>query len=110
MVRAEAKLNVSLVVSVKHVLQNMYRLHAIILSRSPFLAHLMSTSPQSGGQRTIYVHLEHEPEVTHEVSQFPTRVHFQLNLVLRVAIGICNRRVPSFLRAHRIVLDKKKTL
>ena len=55
-------------VSVKHVLQNMYRLHAIILSRSPFLAHLMSTSPQSGGQRTIYVHLEQEPEVTHEVS------------------------------------------
>ncbi|KIP07968.1 hypothetical protein PHLGIDRAFT_127315 [Phlebiopsis gigantea 11061_1 CR5-6] len=52
--------------TVLHVLQNMYRLHAIILSRSPFLAHLMSTSPQSGGQRTIYVHLEHEPEVTHE--------------------------------------------
>lgn len=46
----------------------MYRLHAIILSRSPFLAHLMSTSPQTGGQRTIYVHLEQEPEVTHEVS------------------------------------------
>lgn len=52
--------------TVLHVLQNMYRLHAIILSRSPFLAHLMSTSPQTGGQRTIYVHLEHEPEVTHE--------------------------------------------
>lgn len=72
MVRAEeVKLTVlSLSVFVKHVLQNMYRLHAIILSRSPFLAHLMSTSPQSGGQRTIYVHLEHEPEVTHEVSPF----------------------------------------
>ena len=52
----------------KHVHQNSYRLHAIILSRSPFLAHLMSTSPQSGGQRNIYVHLEHEPEVTQEVS------------------------------------------
>ncbi|GJE98129.1 BTB/POZ domain-containing protein [Phanerochaete sordida] len=52
--------------TVLHVLQNMYRLHAIILSRSPFLAHLMSTSPQTGGQRTIYVHLEQEPEVTHE--------------------------------------------
>lgn len=52
--------------TVLHVLQNMYRLHAIILSRSPFLAHLMSTSPQTGGQRTIFVHLEHEPEVTHE--------------------------------------------
>lgn len=54
--------------SLQHVLQNVYRLHAIILSRSPFLAHLMSTSPQTGGQRTIYVHLEQEPEVTHEVS------------------------------------------
>ncbi|KAJ7632475.1 hypothetical protein FB45DRAFT_912536 [Roridomyces roridus] len=43
-----------------------YRLHAIILSRSPFLAHLMSTSPQGNGQRVIYVHLEREPEVTHE--------------------------------------------
>jgi len=52
--------------TVLHVLQNVYRLHAIILSRSPFLAHLMSTSPQTGGQRTIYVHLEQEPEVTHE--------------------------------------------
>lgn len=28
----------------------------------------MSTSPQGAGQRTIVVHLEHEPEVTHEVS------------------------------------------
>ncbi|KAI0086624.1 hypothetical protein BDY19DRAFT_894521, partial [Irpex rosettiformis] len=54
--------------TVLHVLQNMYRLHAIILSRSPFLAHLMSTSPQTGGQRTIYVHLEQEPEITHEVT------------------------------------------
>ncbi|KAF9477378.1 hypothetical protein BDN70DRAFT_114014 [Pholiota conissans] len=39
---------------------------AIILSRSPFLAHLMSTSPQTSGQRVIYVHLDQEPEVTHE--------------------------------------------
>jgi hypothetical protein len=54
--------------TILHVHQNSYRLHAIILSRSPFLAHLMSTSPQSqsGGQRIIYVHLEHEPEVTQE--------------------------------------------
>jgi len=52
--------------TILHVHQNSYRLHAIILSRSPFLAHLMSTSPQSGGQRSIYVHLEHEPEVTQE--------------------------------------------
>jgi hypothetical protein len=51
----------------QHVHQNKYRLHAIILSRSPFLAHLMSTSPQPGGQRAIYVPLEQEPEVTEEV-------------------------------------------
>ncbi|KAJ6546533.1 hypothetical protein DFH09DRAFT_1171287 [Mycena vulgaris] len=43
-----------------------YRLHAIILSRSPFLAHLMSTSPQGNAQRVIYVHLERDPEVTQE--------------------------------------------
>ncbi|KAI0060806.1 hypothetical protein BV25DRAFT_1917365 [Artomyces pyxidatus] len=49
-----------------HVHQNSYRLHAIVLSRSPYLVHLMSTSPQSSGQRVIYVPLEHEPEVTQE--------------------------------------------
>jgi len=27
----------------------------------------MSTSPPTGGQRVIYVQLDHEPEVTHEV-------------------------------------------
>ena len=52
--------------TILHVHQNVYRLHAIILSRSPLLAHLMSTSPQSGGQRVIYVNLDQEPEVTHE--------------------------------------------
>ncbi|KAI0318347.1 hypothetical protein OF83DRAFT_34057 [Amylostereum chailletii] len=50
-----------------HVHQNSYRLHAIILSRSPYLVHLMSTSPPSGsGQRVIHVDLEQEPEVTRE--------------------------------------------
>jgi len=52
--------------TILHVHQNVYRLHAIILSRSPFLAHLMSTSPQASGQRVIYVHLDQEPEVTEE--------------------------------------------
>jgi len=47
--------------------QNVYRLHAIILSRSPYLAHLMSTSPQTSGQRVIYVRAEEEPEVDQEV-------------------------------------------
>ncbi|KDQ59503.1 hypothetical protein JAAARDRAFT_33073 [Jaapia argillacea MUCL 33604] len=49
-----------------HVLGSVYRLHAIILSRSPYLAHLMSTSPQTSGQRAIFIHLEHEPEVTQD--------------------------------------------
>ncbi|KAF5386844.1 hypothetical protein D9615_001880 [Tricholomella constricta] len=52
--------------TILHVHQNVYRLHAIILSRSPFLAHLMSTSPQATGQRVIYVHLDQEPEVSEE--------------------------------------------
>ncbi|RXW20995.1 hypothetical protein EST38_g4866 [Candolleomyces aberdarensis] len=49
-----------------HVHGNIYRLHAVMLSRSPYLAHLMSTSPQTTGQRVIYVNLEQEPEVTKE--------------------------------------------
>ncbi|KAI0637374.1 hypothetical protein C8Q77DRAFT_1097237 [Trametes polyzona] len=49
-----------------HVRSTVYRLHALILSRSPYLAHLMSTSPQTGSQHIIYVNLEHEPEVTDE--------------------------------------------
>ncbi|PPQ73896.1 hypothetical protein CVT26_011728 [Gymnopilus dilepis] len=52
--------------TILHVHQHGYRLHAIILSRSPFLAHLMSTSPQTNGPRVIYVNLEREPEVTQE--------------------------------------------
>ncbi|KAA1471324.1 hypothetical protein DENSPDRAFT_776136 [Dentipellis sp. KUC8613] len=52
--------------TILHVHQNSYRLHALILSRSPYLVHLMSTSPQTGGQRIIYVDLEREPEVTQE--------------------------------------------
>ncbi|KAK0210575.1 hypothetical protein DFS33DRAFT_1251154 [Desarmillaria ectypa] len=52
--------------TILQVQQSSYRLHAIILSRSPFLAHLMSTSPQGGGQRVIFVPLEQEPEVTQE--------------------------------------------
>ncbi|KAF8631430.1 hypothetical protein AX17_005107 [Amanita inopinata Kibby_2008] len=52
--------------TILHVHQNVYRLHAIILSRSPYLAHLMSTSPQTSGQRVIYVHLDDEPEVTQQ--------------------------------------------
>jgi len=50
--------------TILHFHQNAFRLHAIILSRSPFLAHLMSTSPQTGSQRVIYVDLEQEPEIT----------------------------------------------
>ncbi|KAK7014988.1 BTB domain-containing protein [Favolaschia claudopus] len=46
-----------------------YRLHAIILSRSPFLAHLMSTSPPGNGT-VFHLNLERDPEVTHEVIPF----------------------------------------
>ncbi|THU90681.1 hypothetical protein K435DRAFT_841334 [Dendrothele bispora CBS 962.96] len=49
-----------------HVHQNVYRLHALILSRSPFLVHLMSTSPQVNGLKTIDVQLDREPEITLE--------------------------------------------
>ncbi|KAF5365691.1 hypothetical protein D9758_003274 [Tetrapyrgos nigripes] len=49
-----------------HVHQNVYRLHAIILSRSPFLVHLMSTSPQVNGLKAIYVALDREPDITLE--------------------------------------------
>ncbi|KAH9926115.1 uncharacterized protein B0H18DRAFT_1211137 [Fomitopsis serialis] len=49
-----------------HVHQHAYRLHALIISRSPFLAHLMSTTPQPTGQCNIYLNLEQEPEVTTE--------------------------------------------
>ncbi|KZT11631.1 uncharacterized protein LAESUDRAFT_809521 [Laetiporus sulphureus 93-53] len=52
--------------TILHVEPSVYRLHAIILSRSPFLAHLMSTTPQTTSQCNIYVHLEHEPEITQE--------------------------------------------
>ncbi|EIM90369.1 uncharacterized protein STEHIDRAFT_166567 [Stereum hirsutum FP-91666 SS1] len=52
--------------TILHVQQQSYRLHALILSRSPYLVHLMSTSPQSGSMRVIYVDLEHDPEVTQE--------------------------------------------
>ncbi|PAV24328.1 btb poz domain btb2 [Pyrrhoderma noxium] len=47
-----------------HARQNRYQLHAIILSRSPYLAHLISTTPNTGGYKTIYVPLESFPEVT----------------------------------------------
>lgn len=49
-----------------HVHQSAYRLHAVVLSRSPYLVHSMSTSPQTTGQRVIYVNLDQEPEVTQE--------------------------------------------
>lgn len=47
-----------------HAHQITYRLHAIILSRSPYLAHLMSTSPEPGGLRTVYVPMEQFPEIS----------------------------------------------
>ncbi|KAL0071467.1 hypothetical protein AAF712_001324 [Marasmius tenuissimus] len=55
--------------TILHVQQHVYRLHAIILSRSPFLVQLMSTSPQVVGPlapRALYVSIEHETEITQE--------------------------------------------
>jgi hypothetical protein len=51
----------------QHVHGSTYQLHAIIVSRSPYLLHLMSTSPSVNGQRVVYVDLEDNPEVTQEV-------------------------------------------
>jgi hypothetical protein len=90
----------------KHVHQNSYRLHAIILSRSPFLAHLMSTSPQSGGQRSIYVHLEHEPEVTQEVSINFSGLASLLRVQARVIFGL-NRTTKRI--CHIILRDHVAT-
>lgn len=52
----------------QHAHGHRYQLHAIILSRSPYLAHLISASPKSGGMHSIYVPLEPYPEITDQVS------------------------------------------
>lgn len=74
----------------QHVYHSTYRLHAIILSRSPYLVHLMSTSPQTGGVRTIYVQVEQEPEITQEV-RLPISAYSSL---LKPAIIIISRVLP----------------
>lgn len=45
-----------------HVHNRQYRLHALILSRSPYLAHLLATSQNN----VIYIRLEDEPHITEE--------------------------------------------
>ncbi|KAJ1310339.1 hypothetical protein OPQ81_007078 [Rhizoctonia solani] len=45
-----------------HVHNRQYRLHALILSRSPYLAHLLATSQNN----VIYIPLENEPYITEE--------------------------------------------
>ncbi|KAF8710745.1 btb poz protein, partial [Rhizoctonia solani] len=47
-----------------HVHNRQYRLHALILSRSPYLAHMLATSQNN----VIYVPLEGEPHITEEAS------------------------------------------
>src|SRR5262249_53072456 len=77
-----------------------------------YLVHLMSTSPQTGGQRTIYVQLEHEPEVTQEVDRF-LRTPFcliinSLSTMQGFAIGAHSlylRTASFFLTRHRQRLD-----
>jgi len=46
-----------------HIGSAVYRLHALILSRSPFLVHLMSTSPYKD---MIYVPMDQYPDITPE--------------------------------------------
>jgi len=45
-----------------HVHNRQYRLHALMLSRSPYLAHLLATSQNN----VIYIRLEDEPHITEE--------------------------------------------
>ena len=68
-----------------HVHQNMYRLHSIILSRSPYLAHLMSTM-QPNVQRAIYVPLDHDREVTPDVRTFSTAEAYVLMVASRALL------------------------
>lgn len=51
----------------------------------------MSTSPQSGGQRVIYVHLEQEPEVTAEVCVFDNSSLSVTELIVpsQFGLGFC---------------------
>jgi hypothetical protein len=65
----------SVLTSRQHVHGRQYRLHAILLSRSPYLAHLMSTSPTNASTRNIYVPIEDEVEVTEEVSVLGSARH-----------------------------------
>jgi hypothetical protein len=52
--------------TVMHAHQYTYRLHAILLARSPYLHHLLTANAFNGGERAIYVPLEREPEITPE--------------------------------------------
>ncbi|QRW27307.1 hypothetical protein RhiXN_01902 [Rhizoctonia solani] len=52
-----------------HVHNRQYRLHALILSRSPYLAHMLATSQNN----VIYVPLEGEPHITEEASRQDSR-------------------------------------
>ncbi|KAL5529114.1 hypothetical protein ACEPAG_5088 [Sanghuangporus baumii] len=47
-----------------HVHGHRYQLHALVLSRSPYLAHLIAATPKAGGMHSIYVPLESYPEIT----------------------------------------------
>lgn len=51
----------------KHAHGHRYQLHALVLSRSPYLAHLIASTPKTGGLHSIYVPLESYPEITDQV-------------------------------------------
>ncbi|KAG8961654.1 hypothetical protein FRC03_005111 [Tulasnella sp. 419] len=66
-----------------HVLNRHYRLHAIILSRSPYLAHLINTT----NTNTLFIPLEHEPLITEE--GFAVALGY---LYSSVSMSLINRR------------------
>ncbi|KIY51007.1 hypothetical protein FISHEDRAFT_38620, partial [Fistulina hepatica ATCC 64428] len=53
--------------TILHIRDHVFRLHAIIISRSPYLVHVMAASPQSG-VREIHLDIEAFPEVTLDVT------------------------------------------
>jgi hypothetical protein len=75
---------VRILILLQHVHQNTYRLHAILLSRSPYLAQILQHAQHSGGDRIIVVPLEHEPEITPEVRHavIPRGLNWSLTVLL----------------------------
>ncbi|OCB84347.1 hypothetical protein A7U60_g9027 [Sanghuangporus baumii] len=65
-----------------HAHGHRYQLHALVLSRSPYLAHLIAATPKTGGMHSIYVPLDSYPEITDQ--GFAVGNNFQRRIVFRV--------------------------